>query len=62
MIFVFLVLGSLFGSFLAWDINDTFPFSIEEVFLFLKLSWLGLPMGFVIWLFYYSNIKKVNKR
>jgi hypothetical protein len=45
--------GRLLGAWLAWDVNSNFPFSEEDLFICLKLTWMGPPAGFVFWYFYY---------
>jgi pilus assembly protein TadC len=56
VVFFLSILGRLLGSWLAWDMNNKFPFSFEDVFIGLKVSLVGLPVGFLLWFFYYRDI------
>ncbi len=51
--FILILFGRLLGAWLAWDMINSFPFSLEDLLLSLKLAWIGLPIGFVLWFFYY---------
>lgn len=53
MLFAITMFGRLLGAWLAWDMNDSFPLSLEDLIICLKLTWMGLPAGFVFWYFYY---------
>lgn len=53
VIFILTMFGRLLGAWLAWDVNSNFPFSEEDLFICLKLTWMGPPAGFVFWYFYY---------
>lgn len=54
MCFVF-VAGGLFSyllkGWLIWDLDKPFPFGWNEGFIIMKISLLGFPMGFVLWVF-----------
>ncbi len=53
LLFILAMFGCLLGAWLAWDINDSFPFSSEDLFICLKLTWMGPPIGLIFWHFYY---------
>lgn len=53
VIFILTIFGRLLGAWLAWDVDNEFPFSLVDIFICLKLTWMGLPAGFVFWYFYY---------
>lgn len=53
VIFILTILGRLLGAWLAWNMNDKFPFSSEDLLICLKLTWMGPPTGFIFWYFYY---------
>lgn len=53
IIFILTMFGRLLGAWLAWDMDNKFPFSVVDLFICLKLTWMGLPAGFVFWYFYY---------
>ncbi|UNK22920.1 hypothetical protein [Yersinia intermedia] len=53
VLFILTMFGRLLGAWLAWDMNDNFPFSSKDLFVCLKLTWMGLPAGFIFWYFYY---------
>ena len=54
VIFVLTLFGRLLGAWLAWDVSERFPFSLEDIIICLKLTWIGPPIGFVFWYFYYQ--------
>ncbi|MGP4131833.1 hypothetical protein OJE16_19675 [Pantoea tagorei] len=41
----------LLRGWLLWDFNKPFPFGKNEIAIILKMSLLGLPTGFVFWVF-----------
>jgi len=51
--FILILFGRLLGAWLAWDMNNSIPFSLEDLLVSLKLAWMGLPIGFIFWYFYY---------
>lgn len=51
--FILTIFGRLLGAWLIWDMNDNFPFSSEDFLICLKLTWIGPPVGFIFWYFYY---------
>lgn len=53
VLFVLTMLGKLLGAWLSWDLNNSFPFSFDDLFICLKLTWMGVPAGFIYWYFYY---------
>lgn len=53
VLFGLTMFGRLLGAWLSWDMNGNFPFSLEDLFVCLKLAWMGLPVGFIFWYFYY---------
>jgi hypothetical protein len=42
----------LLGAWLAWDVNESLPYSLKDLIGCLKLTWMGIPAGFVFWYFY----------
>ncbi|MGS0638780.1 hypothetical protein [Citrobacter sp. VF227] len=52
-LFALTMLGRLLGAWLAWDVNESFPFSLKDLIACLKLTWMGVPAGFIFWYFYY---------
>lgn len=50
-----IMLGGTFSYFLKgwliWDFDKPFPFGKEEVVTILKISLLGIPTGFIFWIF-----------
>lgn len=55
LMFLLTLFGRLLGAWLTWDVNNKFPFSMTDVFICLKLSLVGDPIGLVLWFFYYRN-------
>lgn len=53
VLFILTIFGRLLGAWLAWDVNGDFPFSLKDIFMCLKLTWMGIPAGFIFWYFYY---------
>lgn len=53
ILFVLTMFGRLLGAWLTWNVNDTFPFSLDDFYICLKQTWMGLPTGFIFWFFYY---------
>lgn len=53
VMFFMLLFGRLLGAWLAWDVNSNFPFSSEDLFVCLKVSLIGPPIGIVFWFFCY---------
>jgi len=41
----------LLRGWLLWDFNKPFPFGKDEIAIVLKISLLGVPTGFVFWVF-----------
>lgn len=41
----------LLKGWLIWDFDDSFPFGKAEIITILKISLLGIPTGFVFWIF-----------
>ena len=56
VVFFLSILERLLGSWLDWDMNNKFPFLFEDVFIGLKVSLVGLLVGFLLWFFYYRDI------
>lgn len=52
-LFILTMFGRLLGAWLAWDMNDSFPFSVDDFLVCFKLTWMGIPAGFIFWYFYY---------
>jgi len=52
-VFILTLLGRLVGAGLAWNVKEDFPFSFKDVWIYLELTWLGLPAGLIIWFFYH---------
>lgn len=53
VLLILTIFGRLLGAWLAWDVNGNFPFSLKDIFMSLKLTWMGIPAGFIFWYFYY---------
>lgn len=53
VLFILTMFGRLLGAWLAWNMNDSFPFSLEDLIVCLKLTWMGLPAGCIFWYFYF---------
>lgn len=41
----------LLRGWLLWDFNKPFPFGKDEIATVLKISLLGVPTGFLFWVF-----------
>ncbi len=41
----------LLKGWLIWDFDKPFPFGKNEIITILKISMLGIPAGFVFWIF-----------
>jgi len=52
-LFILTISGRLLGAWLTWDMNNNFPFSLNDFLVCLKLTWMGPPAGFIFWYFYY---------
>lgn len=41
----------LLKGWIIWDFDKPFPFGKEEIVTILKISLIGFPIGFFLWLF-----------
>jgi hypothetical protein len=43
-------------SFIILDFNEEFPFSKKEIYQYLKISIIGVPIGLALWFFNYRKL------